>query len=63
VNTLPVIIGERAARTLALALFALQYLLVIYLVATGFFTPVMLSSCSPDTMRVWSYARGRPIPC
>ena len=33
---------ENGARTCALGMMALQYLLVIYLVITGFFTPVML---------------------
>jgi 1,4-dihydroxy-2-naphthoate octaprenyltransferase len=42
IHTLPVIIGEHAARYAALGMMALQYLLVIYLVITGFFTPVML---------------------
>jgi len=42
IHTVPVVIGERAARYAALAMIALQYLLVIYLVITGFFTPVML---------------------
>jgi 1,4-dihydroxy-2-naphthoate octaprenyltransferase len=60
IHTLPVVIGERAARYLALTLFALQYLLVIYLVAIGFFTPVMLVvlfalSAMP---RVWALYRG-----
>ena len=42
IHTLPVIIGERAARYAALGMIALQYLLVLYLVVTGFFTPIML---------------------
>jgi 1,4-dihydroxy-2-naphthoate polyprenyltransferase len=42
IHTLPVIIGEHAARGVAMAMFALQYLLVVYLVITGFFTPAML---------------------
>ncbi|MCC7354630.1 MAG: prenyltransferase, partial [Anaerolineae bacterium] len=42
IHTLPVIIGERAARYTVLGMIVLQYLLVLYLVATGFFTVAML---------------------
>jgi 1,4-dihydroxy-2-naphthoate octaprenyltransferase len=42
VHTLPAIIGERAARYTTLVLIALQYVLVLYLIVIGFFTPVML---------------------
>jgi 1,4-dihydroxy-2-naphthoate octaprenyltransferase len=42
IHTLPVLIGERAGRLAILAMFALQYLAVIYLVLVGFFTPVLL---------------------
>ncbi len=42
IYTLPVIIGEKAGRAAMMAMFVLQYLTVIYLVLTGFFTPVML---------------------
>lgn len=42
IYTLPVIIGEKAARYSVMAMMALQYLLVIWLVITGFFTPAML---------------------
>jgi 1,4-dihydroxy-2-naphthoate octaprenyltransferase len=42
IHTLPVIIGEKAARSTMTAMIVLQYLLVIVLVATGFFTPAML---------------------
>jgi 1,4-dihydroxy-2-naphthoate octaprenyltransferase len=42
IHTLPVIIGERAARYAVLGLMLLMYLLVIYLVAIRFFTPAML---------------------
>jgi 1,4-dihydroxy-2-naphthoate octaprenyltransferase len=42
IHTLPVIIGERAARGVAKAMFVLQYVLVVALVFSGFFTPVML---------------------
>ena len=42
IHTLPVIIGEAAGRYSILVMMALQYLLVIALVASGFFTPAML---------------------
>lgn len=42
VHTLPVVIGERAARMTAVGLVVIQYALVIGLVATGFLTPVVL---------------------
>jgi 1,4-dihydroxy-2-naphthoate octaprenyltransferase len=67
VHTLPVIIGERAARAMALVMFALQYLLVIYLVATGFFTPVMLIvlfalTAMPRVLRMYSQPRPDHMP-
>lgn len=43
IRTLPVSIGERAARYAVLAMLAAQYALVLYLVAVRFFTPVMLA--------------------
>lgn len=42
IHTLPVLIGERAARYAVVSMTLLQYLLVFYLVAIGFFTPVLL---------------------
>jgi 1,4-dihydroxy-2-naphthoate octaprenyltransferase len=42
IHTLPVLLGEKASRFGVLGMFALQYLSVVYLVITGFFTPVML---------------------
>lgn len=40
--TLPVLLGEAASRYTVLGMLALQYLTVLYLVITGFFTPVLL---------------------
>lgn len=40
--TLPVVLGERISRGVVVGMFILQYLAVIYLVVTGFFTPVLL---------------------
>ncbi len=42
IHTLPVIIGERAARAVNVMLLVLQYLIVVYLVVIGFFTPALL---------------------
>lgn len=42
IHTLPVIIGEKAARYSVMTMMALQYLLVVALVISGFFTPAML---------------------
>ena len=42
IHTLPVVIGEKLARYILIGMLVLQYLLTIYLVITGFFTPVML---------------------
>jgi 1,4-dihydroxy-2-naphthoate octaprenyltransferase len=42
IHTLPVLLGEKTSRYVVLGMLALQYLATIYLVVTGFFTPVML---------------------
>ena len=42
IHTLPVIIGERAARWVLIAMLVLMYGSVAYLVLSGFFTPVVL---------------------
>jgi 1,4-dihydroxy-2-naphthoate octaprenyltransferase len=42
IHTLPVLLGEKASRYTVLAMLVLQYLSTLYLVVTGFFTPVML---------------------
>src|SRR5206468_1850971 len=53
IHTLPVIIGEPAARWTVIAMFVLQYAIVAYFVLTGFFTPALLVialailSCQP----------------
>jgi 1,4-dihydroxy-2-naphthoate octaprenyltransferase len=39
--TVPVLIGEKAARYAILAMMILSYLLVVYFILTGYFTPVM----------------------
>jgi 1,4-dihydroxy-2-naphthoate octaprenyltransferase len=42
IHTLPVVIGEKVSRGILVGMLVLQYLLVIYLIVIGFFTPVML---------------------
>jgi 1,4-dihydroxy-2-naphthoate octaprenyltransferase len=42
IHTLPVLLGEKTSRYVVLGMLALQYLATLYLVAAGFFTPVML---------------------
>jgi 1,4-dihydroxy-2-naphthoate octaprenyltransferase len=42
IYTLPVVIGERTARFAIIVMWLLQYLAVVYLVLTRFFTPLML---------------------
>ncbi len=42
IYTLPVIMGEKAARVTTIILWILQYVFVVYLVITGYFHPVML---------------------
>jgi len=40
--TLPVVIGERVSRFTILGMLVLQYLTVVYLVVTNFFSPLLL---------------------
>ncbi len=64
IHTLPVIIGEKAGRTVVLGMMALQYLLTFYLVATGFFSPVMLVVILALSLfpLVWGmYRRPKPL--
>jgi len=42
IHTLPVLLGEKASRICVMGMVALQYLLVILLILTGFFSPAML---------------------
>jgi 1,4-dihydroxy-2-naphthoate octaprenyltransferase len=42
IHTLPVLLSERNARYTAIGMMALQYILTIYLVAIGYFTPALL---------------------
>jgi 1,4-dihydroxy-2-naphthoate octaprenyltransferase len=40
--TLPVLIGEKVARYVLMAMMILPYILVLYLILTSYFTPVMV---------------------
>lgn len=42
IRTLPVLLGERNARGVAMAIAGLQYVTVGYLIITGYFTPALL---------------------
>jgi 1,4-dihydroxy-2-naphthoate octaprenyltransferase len=42
IHTLPVVLGERNSRITVVGMFVMQYITVLYLVLTGFFTPVPL---------------------
>ena len=42
VRTMPVLIGQRAARMTSIALLVFQYLIVLYLIITGFFSWTLL---------------------
>ncbi len=59
IHTLPVIIGERAARVAVLAMIALQYLLTIFLVLTGRVSPALLIvfAAAPTLRFVWTIYR------
>lgn len=66
INTLPVILGEKTARYAVLGMIAIQYLTVIALVISGFFTPVMLLVLGGLTAipQVWAvYKNPKPEQC
>jgi len=64
IRTMPVILGEKAARYAVLGMIVLQYITVIALVISGFFTPVMLIVLAGLTAipRVWAmYKAPKPV--
>jgi 1,4-dihydroxy-2-naphthoate octaprenyltransferase len=66
IHTMPVILGEKAARYTVLGMMAFQYGTVIALVISGFFTPVMLLILGGLTAipRVWAmYKNPKPESC
>ena len=63
IRTLPVILGERNARYAVLGMLGLQYLTILYLVGTGYFSPALLAVllAVPSLRRVWTvYKDERP---
>lgn len=64
IRTLPVILGERASRYTVLGMLVAQLGVVAYLVATRYFTPVMLVAflAAPSLRRVYeTYKHPRPL--
>lgn len=59
IRTMPVLLGEKAARAAVLVMIALMYLMVVSLVITGYFSPVMLIVLLAlyTIPRVWSMYR------
>ncbi len=55
IYTLPVVIGEKPARVLLVAMLALQYLLTFYLILSGFFSWTMAAVllAVPAFLKVW----------
>jgi 1,4-dihydroxy-2-naphthoate octaprenyltransferase len=63
IRTLPVILGERNARHTVIAMLIAQFLVLGYLVGTGFFSPAMLVAllAAPSLRRIWTiYRQPRP---
>jgi 1,4-dihydroxy-2-naphthoate polyprenyltransferase len=59
IHTLPVLMGEQAARITTLVMMALQYVLVIYLILIRFFSPALLLVLLALTVvpQVWAIYR------
>ncbi len=64
IRTLPVILGERRARYIAMALLLLQQVAVVYLVVAGYFAPILLITllALPSLFRVYRIFK-QPRPC
>jgi 1,4-dihydroxy-2-naphthoate octaprenyltransferase len=67
IRTLPVILGERLSRRVTVGLLLAQYPVIAYLVAIGFFHPVMLVSFAsmlslPRVFQVFSHPRPSSPP-
>jgi 1,4-dihydroxy-2-naphthoate octaprenyltransferase len=63
IHTLPVLIGEKAARFALLAMMILPYILVLVLILTGYFTPVMalVALAIPTLVKIYpNYLKPRP---
>jgi 1,4-dihydroxy-2-naphthoate octaprenyltransferase len=59
IHTLPVLLGEKLSRYIVVGMLALQYLSVVYLMVTGFFTLVLavVFLAIPAFMQVWDMYR------
>ena len=55
IHTLPVVMGEKAARASVVAMMVLPYIFTLYLIAVKFFTPVMLIVffAIPTLRQIW----------
>lgn len=63
IRTLPVLLGEAAARRCVVGMFLAQYFLIAWLIVTGFFSPVLavVLLALPSLKRVWeTYREPRP---
>lgn len=66
IHTLPVLLGEKTSRIVVLGMIAVEYLAVIYLVVTGFFSLwMLLALIGLQSMRqVWPiYKAAKPETC
>jgi 1,4-dihydroxy-2-naphthoate octaprenyltransferase len=67
IHTLPVLIGEKAARITTLVMMALQYVLVIYLIVIRFFSPALLVvllalTVVPQVWAIYRAAKPKEMP-
>jgi len=55
IYTLPIVLGERVSRYTVVGMLVLQYVSTIYLIVTGFFTPVLLIVffALPTFLQIW----------
>jgi len=63
IRTLPVLLGEATARKCVLGMFVAQYVLIAWLIFTGFFSPLLavVLLAVPSLKRVWeTYSQPRP---
>ncbi|MDX1694896.1 MAG: prenyltransferase [Ketobacteraceae bacterium] len=62
IRTLPVILGHARSRRWVMGLFIAQYPLIVLLVITGYFSPVVLLSglAIPSLLRIWQYFKAPP---
>lgn len=64
IHTLPVILGERSARLIVSVMIVLQYATVLYLIITGYFTPILLIivlAFSMLKMALTQYQKPKPV--